>query len=651
MFTLFKVPCAILTALLVLPSAAFATITLPDLISDGAVLQRDHEIPVWGKAPANTDVFVTLGEVTRSVKTNSSGEWRVVFPARGAGGPLTLAVAGGQYSQQVKDIYIGDVWIASGQSNMEFALRNADNADAEMAADDLPQIRHLKVPLTWSVAPATELAGGQWQPATGAYKGEFSAVGYFFAKKIHGETGIPIGVIGSNWGGSNIEAWMSPEALGKTLQQTQSAIEQLVAESKEKTNVVKETLQRWPGALVEPMDPKLIELARSDWSSATLNTDDWLDIDGTSVWESQGFPGMDGVVWYRKTFTLSEQEAAGALKLSLGRIDDNDITWINGHEVGATKGYDLPRHYIVPAKHLNAGVNTIAIRVEDTGGGGGIYSPPESLYLQTVAGNNQPLVNNWKIKADKVALSPIGNMHHTDSALYNKMIHPLYAIPVKGVIWYQGESNANTVAAANHYPQQFQALINDWRQGWQQPELPFYWVQLANFNSRRNSEAGIPWAILREAQTAALVLPQTGHAITIDVGEPDDIHPRNKKAVGERLALSALYQTYGLKNTHYRGPVFTSVKARKNQLVVKFNTAKSLAVRDKEKWVKGFEVVTADGTVTAVDGKLKGSSVVIQAKNVDKVTGVRYAWDDNPAHANLQDSAGLPAEPFRAKVN
>lgn len=631
------------------PAYASAKIELPALISDGAVLQRDRPIPVWGKAPANTAVSATLGDRTQKTSSDSDGNWSLQFDALPAGGPLTLTVSAGPHSRQVKDLYLGDVWVASGQSNMEWLLHYSEGVEDELAAPDMPQVRHYKVPLSWSSVPASELAGGQWQPATQSHKGNFSAVAYFFAKTIHAETGVPIGLIGSNWGGSAIEAWMSPEALNKSPQQTQEFIEQIGTETRQESESIKRTLQRWPGTVVEQLGPDLIALARGDWSGSEVDTQDWLTLEAPSLWEQQGFPGMDGVVWYRKTFSLSEAEAAEPLELRLARIDDRDTTWVNGHKVGSTDAYDLRRQYTVPETHLKAGSNVIAIRVEDTGGGGGIYSSADLLYLETTAGRRS-LAGSWQVRPDKVALGPIGNMNQIETALYNKMLHPLLRVPIKGVLWYQGESNANTLEQASHYADQFQAMIKDWRKGWQQPQMPFYWVQLANFNSMRNTEAGKPWAVIRESQTAALALPNTGQAITIDVGDPDDIHPRDKKTVGQRLALIALNQTYGQKDVHYRVPVFAGVEIKENSLVVTFDAAKPLTLADDQKTVQGFEVIGSDGTAKAVQGKLRGRSVVIETENPGNLTEVRYAWDDNPEDANLADTKGLPAEPFRTEI-
>lgn len=640
----------VFTLLMVSYVPALAEIGLPPLISDGAVLQRNEPIPIWGTAPANTEVSVTLGNKQQSVRSDESGAWHVEFPALPAGGPLSLRVSAEGETREVKNLYIGDVWVGSGQSNMEWVLRKAQRGAAEIAAADIPEVRHFKVPLTWSAAPENELAGGEWHPATQERKGEFSAVSYFFAKKIHNETGIPIGLIGTNWGGSAIEAWMSPQALGKSLQQTQSSINVLVAESEKQTTELRRTLQQWPDTLTDTTASEAIELADADWSAAQLITDDWLTLEAPALWEQQGFPGVDGVVWYRKTFTLDESEAAKPAELNLARIDDNDTTWINGHRVGSTEGYDIRRQYTVPAEYLQAGENTVAIRVEDAGGGGGIYSSPELLTLETGGGKSVRLAGSWKIKADKVVISPVANVNHVDTALYNKMLYPLYRSPVKGVIWYQGESNADNLQEARQYEQQFQALIRDWREGWQQPEMPFYWVQLANFDSGSNTKEGKPWAVVREAQTAALALPNTGQAITIDIGNPNDIHPRDKRTVGQRLAQIALNKTYGKNDVHYRGPHFSEVEINENAMVVEFESAKPLAVSGNDKTVQGFEVVTKDGTVQHAEGTVKKSSVILQLDQPKEVAEVRYAWDDNPEDANLMDTSGLPAEPFRTNV-
>ena len=627
---------------LLLSCTAHAKIELPWLLSDGAILQRDEPIHIWGTAPPGSSVHVEFANDKRDVTADEVGNWTAVFSPRKAGGPHQLRVSSGEFSQTVDDILMGDLWVCSGQSNMEWVVSDSDGADSEIAAANSPKIRHFKVPRSWSVEPDAKLAGGKWHSATGENLGDFTAVGWYFAKRIHSEIEVPIGLINTSWGGSRIEAWMSPKALGTSPEASRQVLATLATNGEMRAREVKTLLSRWPGALVEEM-----KAGTADWSATELNESDWLSIQVPALWETQQFPGVDGVVWYRKTFSLTPAEASAGIHLSLGRIDDNDITWVNGNQVGATNAYDQLRAYKVPAIHLKAGENQIAIRIDDTGGGGGLYSSAELFYAQLADGSRQSLAGEWKIKVDKATVAIQDNMHHTDTALYNKMLHPLFKLPIKGVLWYQGESNANTTEEAEAYRQQFPALINDWRASWNKANMPFYWVQLANFISRNDTPTASPWAVLRESQTAALALPNTGQAITIDVGNPHDIHPTDKKTVGDRLALIALNKTYGKNNTAFRGPVFQKAKQRKNQLLLSFRADEKLRIHNKENVVKGFEVAGQDGQFKAVEGTLRNNQVVLPLENITIATAVRYAWSDNPDNANLMDAEGLPAEPFR----
>lgn len=636
-----------LAALLIplLACHARANIELPWLLSDGAVLQRDEPVPIWGTAAAGSRVSVAFAGETREVQTDRDGNWQAVFPPRKAGGPYQLAVSGGGFSRTVDDILIGDVWVCSGQSNMEWVVRDSDGADTEIPSANQPHIRHFKVPRSWSAEPAAALAGGEWQTARPDTVGDFSAVGWYFAKRIHNQTGVPIGLINSTWGGSRIEAWMSPAALGMSPATVQQTLADLAASGEIRAREVKTVLSRWPGALVNEIDG-----GDADWSAAQLEDSDWLAIQVPGLWETQQFPGVDGILWYRKTFNLTRAEADAGIILGLGRIDDNDITWINGHQVGATNAYDQIRTYSVPADYLQPGENLIAVRVDDTGGGGGIYSSADLVYVEMADRTRRSLAGEWKIKVDKATVDIQDDMQHREAALYNKMLHPLFKVPVKGVLWYQGESNANTVQDAKAYRQQFPALIKDWRARWNKSELPFYWVQLANFISGNDTPTASPWALLREAQTQTLALKNTGQAITIDIGDPGDIHPTDKRTVGERLAFIALKKTYGEKIAAYRGPVFQQAKQRKSQLILRFDSNSKLRVRDQLSAVKGFEIAGEDGQFKAVDGELRNNRVILPLQNIAKVISVRYAWRDNPENANLMDTAGLPAEPFRADL-
>lgn len=642
MFRRAKQICALGLLLVIRICEVQAEIELPWLLSDGAVLQRDEPVPIWGTATSGSEITVDFAGEIQKVRTDKQGNWHTTFSAKNAGGPYSIRVTSEEFVKTAADIWMGDVWLCSGQSNMEWVLRNSQGADAEIEAAPFLRIRHFKIPKSWAATPSDTLAGGQWRVASREYLGEFSGVAWYFAKQVHITTDVPIGLINATWGGSKIEAWMSPASLGKTAAATQNTLTKLVADGELRARSIKQNLQRWPGSVVSKVSE-----ANADWSATVIDEGDWLSLQVPGFWESQEYAGVDGVIWYRRTFALTAGQAAGDITLSLGRIDDTDVTWVNGNRVGETNAYDRVRTYTVPAEFLKVGDNQIAIRVEDTGGGGGIYSDVDLIYWQAVDGHRGSLAGNWKIKADQVRVSLLDNIQHTDTALYNKMLHPLLNTPIKGILWYQGESNANSAAQAELYRQQFPALIKDWRQRWKKPELPFYWVQLANFNSKNDTPVSSPWAILRESQTAALSLNNTGQAITIDVGNPLDIHPTDKKTVGERLALIALNKVYGQKNIHFRGPVFRSGTIKRNQLILTFSTPGKLTTINSAQ-VNGFEVAGADGQFQKVNGTIKSNRVVLPLRKIIQPYTVRYAWSDNPDEANLRDSEGLPAEPFRA---
>jgi sialate O-acetylesterase len=625
----------------------YAEIELPFLIGDGMVVQRGELIPIWGRGDADTEITLKFAGETRTVRSDGGGAWHTDFNAREAGGPYELRIRSGRDSRTVRDILVGDVWLCSGQSNMELVLRNTENAEKEIANSENSNIRHFGVPHTWSVAPSDRLAGGSWTVATPDTAGEFTAVGYYFAKKIHAETGVPIGLLHSSWGGSNIESWMSPRALEETDEAALGRMERLAADAERSARSIRNKLGRWPNALVDR-----VETADADWSAAELDESDWIEIPAPQLWEEQGFEGVDGVVWYRKTFHLDAKQAAGGIVLGLARIDDNDIAWVNSHKVGETNAYDLVRRYEAPAEFLKSGENRIAIRIEDTGGGGGIYSDPALLYVETSDGMKLSLAGPWKIKADRVTVSLMTDVNHTPTALYNKMLHPLFAFPIKGVLWYQGESNADNVEEALNYREQFQDLIKDWRKSWRKPELAFYWVQLANFNTNKDTAVSSPWAIVRDAQTAALELPNTGQAITIDVGNPNDIHPRDKKTVGTRLALIALNKTYGRSDISYSGPVLDTCKVEGADIKLSFsNSGSKLAVADGGNSVMGFEIAGADGSYKSANASIQNNTVIVSNESVKQPLAVRYAWKDNPEEANLIGGNGLPAGPFRLTIS
>ena len=628
-----------LSVLLVVSGIAHARVELPRLLSDGAVLQRDQPMRIWGLADADTPVHVDFNGNAVDVVAGGDGRWSATLPAHAAGGPYQLSIRSGGTSHVVRDVLVGDVWLASGQSNMEWPVAQAGDADAVIAAADDPQIRHFKIPKSWSGKPEKDVVGGNWLPASPQTVAKFSAVAYAFARELRAATGVPIGIIDSTWGGSSIEAWMDASSQGIDADEI---VRQGNARQRSDTIALADTnarLARWPQADVDT----------SRWHEAGVDARDWDSIPVPGLWETGGYNGMDGEAWYRASFTLSAAEAAAGVTLGVGRIDDSDITWVNGQQVGETRmQYNLPRAYVVAPESLHAGVNHVAVRVSDFGGGGGIHGEAGEVFVQPRGGAKRALDGAWTFRPAKVSVALVDDKNQVPTLLYNAMIHPLQPYPLRGVIWYQGESNAAARANALHYREQFPALIKQWRQQWNAPDLPFLWVQLANFKSGADTATDSPWAILRESQSAALALPATAQAVAIDIGNPDDIHPLDKQTVGHRLALGARHVAYG-ESLVYRGPVFTAAHFEHGMALLDFDQGGSeLAVRGGGDDARGFQLAGPDHVFHPAKATISGSKVVLQSDAVPLPIAVRYAWRDNPEDANLTNREDLPASPFRS---
>lgn len=627
--------------LLAVPVAAQARVELPLIFGDSAVLQRDQPMRVWGWSAPRAHVQVRFDRSKVDVTADAEGRWRARLPAHAAGGPFELSVRSGKDEVVSHDLLVGDVYLASGQSNMEFELYKARNAAAEIAHATDGAIRQIKVPDSWAPHPAAHLPDSHWGAASPATAGQFSAVAYFFAREIHADQKVPIGIINDNWGGSRIEPWMdaatagvAPEAIEARIHREDGAQAKLLA-------ATRQVLGRWPsvlGATAATSD-------KARYAAADLDEHDWVPIAVPSLWESVGYDGMDGVAWYRTHFQLSVVEAAKGVTLDLGMIDDSDVTWVNGRVVGQIDdGWNRPRHYRVPASALHAGRNTLAIRVDDLGAGGGIYGEPSDLAIQPDGGRRRAFAEPWLFRPEAVRLVPTENRNQIPTLLYNKMIHPLLPLAVRGVLWYQGEANTAD-ADAFVYRDQFKALIRQWRHDFQQPDLPFLWVQLANFKQGTDTATTSGWAMLRESQSAALALPHTAQAVTIDVGDPDTIHPTNKQAVGHRLALAARHVIYG-ESLVYSGPLYRALAVEGHAIRLHFATAGS-ALRVRGEALAGFTVAGADRHFHPARARIHGDDVVVQAADVSAPVAVRYGWSENPADANLVNAAGLPASPFR----
>ena len=621
-------------------SRVSAQLDVAPIVGDHMVLQREARVPIRGTGVPGAAVTVRLGDrVEVRARAGEDGRWSALLPPLQAGGPYDLTVRSGDREVVIRDVLVGDVWIASGQSNMEWPVGESSNAEAEIAAADDREIRQYRVPRSWSETPESELAGGAWQVSDAAHVGGQSAVAYFFSRSLREHLDVPIGIIDNSWGGARIEPFMSAAALGLDRRATEELFR---AQAAQEASLL-ETLRRRIGDLPD-QDSGLVD-GRAVWANPDLDDGDWAAIRVPGPWEAQGYPGLDGVAWYRHTFDLSAEEAGRPLELGAGMVDDADITWVNGREVGRTGGWNEPRRYRVPSELLRPGANTLTVRVEDTGGGGGIHGDPDLLYVES-GGVRRPLAGDWQFRVGRVALDVGSNKNQVPTVLYNRMVHPLVTYPVAGFIWYQGESNAYP-QEAYEYRHRFRSMIRDWREAWGRGDLPFLWVQLANFMEPGDGTAPSDWAMLRESQSAALALPNTAQAIAIDVGEAGDIHPRNKQDVGERLARAARAVAYG-QDVVYSGPVYRSHVVRADgRIEIELDHVGGGLVARGGQELGGFAIADGAGRFVPAQARIDGDQVVVWSPEVARPTEVRYAWADNPVGANLYNAEGLPATPFR----
>ena len=640
---------ALALALVALLSApAEAQLRLPLVLSDGAVLQRDRAVPVWGWAAPGAAVSVRLGDAAETTEAGTDGRWRVELPALPAGGPHTLTVTSGDESARAEDLLVGDVWVLSGQSNMEWTVKDADDAEAEIAAATDPSLRHFKVPQSFAETPQDELAGGEWEAGSPETVGDFSAVGYFFARDLRrAGVDVPIGLLHTSWGGSRIEPWMSPAMLGYG----EGDVEAVWEAERAQEAAIRARLLDLLGGEIPTADAGVVD-GDPVWAAPEHDASGWRTIRVPATWEAEGYAGLDGVAWYRTSFTLTEAEAAAGVTLGLGQIDDDDVTWVNGVEVGRMENaWNVPRRYAVPPSALRAGANTVAVRVVDHQGGGGIAGPADGVYLETADGRQRSLAGaGWRFRVGEARLAGGGQKNQVPMLLWNQMVAPLTVQPVAGVLWYQGESNANTVEDAAAYAGQFQAMIEGWRDAWGDDDLPFFWVQLANFMAPPTGpdDTGT-WSVLRASQSAALDLDHTAEAVIYDVGEADDIHPRDKQTVGHRLALAARALVYGEDGLTYSGPRFEDLDVADGRAEVSFtHLGGGLSTRGGLP-LGGFTIAGADGVWHGADAEIDGDRVLVWSDAVPAPVAVRYAWANNPEAATLTNAEGLPAAPFEAE--
>lgn len=641
-----KTAAKIICATSVVVAAAGMAAELNPLFQDNAVLQCDARVPVWGAARDGEKITVAFaGQHVSTVATN--GVWKIwLRPMRVNATPQTLTVRGDNFCE-ITNVLIGEVWIASGQSNMERQLGLRDgqkpimNWEREVAAANYPQIRQFYVPQRKSFTPETTV-NGSWSVCSPETVTNFTAVGYFFARDLFAARHVPVGIIHSSWGGTPAEAWTSEAAL-QALPDFAEPLAQLKKLIADPALAGRET-QAAQTAWYEKADPGSEPGAA--WSATELDTRDWKTMTLPTYWESAGYPDFDGIFWFRRTFELPQNWDGGDVGLHFGAIDDNDTTWVNGTQVGATVGWDRPRIYRVPANLLKRGANVIAVRVLDLGAGGGMYGGGDTMRLMFTAGektNSIPLDGSWLCRQSvslKTTGWPPGDLSQdagAPSVLYNGMIAPLLPYAMRGVIWYQGEAN---VGRERQYQTLFPAMVADWRRAWGEGNFPFLFVQIAPFSGMTPE--------IREAQLLSWQrTTNTAMAVTIDCGDANDIHPAHKQPVGARLALAARALAYGEK-IEYSGPVFESLKIKDGNAVLQFMHAGGGLVA-KGGALKGFTLAGADKIFHSAQAKISGKTVVVNSPEVPQPVAVRYGWANVP-EGDLFNVAGLPATPFRTDV-
>ncbi|UOQ96416.1 beta galactosidase jelly roll domain-containing protein [Hymenobacter sp. 5317J-9] len=632
--------------LLSLPVArqAAAQVRLPRLVSDGMVLQRDADVAVWGWARPGEAVTVAFLGKTHKATTGPDGRWRVQLPRLKAGGPFEMNIkASNQVA--VKDIMVGDVWLCSGQSNMETPMsRLRDKYPDVIAQAANPGIRQYEVPLTYNFQrPQQDVTGGKWIAADPQTVLKFSAVAYFFAKEINAKYQVPVGIIKDAVGGSPAEAWLSADGLKQF-----PTYEQQLAKFKDSTVVL--GIRQREGAAVANWYQTLYKTDQGEargqqkWSAPDYDASSWPTMPVPGFWADKTPLGpVNGVVWFRKDVDVPAAMVGQPARLEMGTLVDADSTYINGQLVGST-GYQYPpRKYDVKPGVLKAGKNVVTVRLISNGGRGGFTMGKK--YELTAAGQTIDLRGPWQYKLGATMPPTPGTttFQYTPGGLFNGMIAPVLPYAIKGVLWYQGESNAGRTG---DYQALFDGMIVDWRKQFKQPNLPFLYAQLPNFMMARKEPSESGWAVVRDVQRRGLALPHTGMAVILDVGEWNDIHPLDKQTPGHRLALAAQKVAYGDAKVVSPGPLYQSMQVAGNKATLSFTSTGSGLMAKGGEPLKGFAIAGPDKKFVWAQARIEGNKVVVWSDQVPNPTVVRYAWADNPEGVNLYNKEGLPASTF-----
>jgi sialate O-acetylesterase len=621
------------------------------IFSDHAVLQRDRPIDIWGRANPGEEVTVTLSGATRRVNTDANGSWTVAMPELPAGGPHTLTTRAGSRIQNADDVLVGDVWLCSGQSNMETSVRGALNSRAEIAAPANGEIRQATISKASSLTPRAAFDKPlEWKLNTPETRGDFSATCFYFARELQKSVDVPMGLIVSAWGGSKIQTWMSESAM-RSLPGNEAAL-QVLGEARTDfpaaTRHWGEIWQEWWRG------QRSVQKGREPWARSAGDTRDWHRAPAVlTPWETWGVPELasfNGIVWYRSTVKLNAAQAKQGAILSLGQIDEIDLTFVNGRAIGSSPCC-AERNYALPAGALRAGDNLIVVNALDTWAMGGMYGPAEKRALVLADGTKFPLAN-WEYSVAPANLIPPRAPWEPTAGigmLYNAMIAPLQKLGLSGVVWYQGESNVS-VPEASRYEAQLRALMADWR-GQFAAKLPFLVVQLPNYGAFAKTPVESGWALTRDAQRRAVAADgNAGLAVTIDIGNRDDVHPANKQEVGRRLARAARHVVYGETLSASGAQPVMAQREGGNVVVTLAGFDPPLMVYHSKE-PAAFELCgKTPGTCQFVRAQLDGGGrVLLTFDEALAPASVRFCWADSPL-CNLYDASGLPVGPFEIEV-
>lgn len=614
-------------------------IKLPRLISDGMVLQCDAKTNLWGWASPGEEVRLEFNNQFLNTKADEEGKWRMELAAQKPGGPYVLNFTASN-EIRVENVVFGEVWVCSGQSNMELWMGRVKEKYLDVIADsENHMIRQFMVPDQYDFNKEHhDLDEGEWILANPESVLNFSAVAYFLARELNDQYKVPIGLINAAMGGSPVEAWMSEETLKKfpeaynEMQQFKDdhLIKSIEAADKKRSN-------SWYKVLNE-MDLGLG--SKPSWNQLTADDSNWKTITIPGYWTDDE---SNGVYWFRRELHIPEKHVGKSASLWLGRIVDQDFAYVNGHLVGTT-GYQYPpRRYNVDSLILVKN-NTLAVRIISQRGRGGFV--PDKPYYLAVDGDTFDISGKWKCRKG-TSMKPLESqtfVRWKPGGLYNKMISPLTDYSIKGVIWYQGESNVDN---PDNYHEAFSAMINNWRTAWNQGEFPFLYVQLANFMEETDEPVESDWAKLRQGQLETLSVSNTGMVVAIDLGERNDIHPLNKKDVGYRLSLLARKMAYNEKWLMASSPIPEEAEFHNNHVMIGFDhRSGQLKTRDNEP-LRSLAISNDGIHYSWAEAEITGNKIKVWNENILNPISVRYAWSDNPANANLISLEGLPASPFQ----